>query len=471
VASTRLVVVGANAAGMSAAHQALRGAKSRGRDLDVVVLESTDDVSYSACGIPYWIAGDFDDSDDLVARSGPVHRAMGVDLRTGATAVDLDLQRRVLAYRTANTPRIDLPFDQLVLATGAAAAIPGWACDGAGNLVGGVMPVKNLDDGRRWIDRLGLGHQHKRSDARPTPRHAVIVGGGYIGLEMAETLLRRGLDTTLITRSVVMGSLDPDMSARIATHVEAAGVRILGHREVTALRTTNDGSVSHVLTTRDDEIRADVVVLGMGVEPATGLGAQAGLAVGSSGGYQPDPHGRIGDGVWAAGDCCEVIHRLTGEYTFVPLGTHANKQGRVAGENLSGGDVTFGGVLGTAVTRFEAGGEYVEIARTGLSSAQAEQAGRHVVSLVTEGTTASGYMPEASPIATKVLAERDTRALLGLQIVGGHNSAKRIDTGAAGLWSGVRIDDLAQMDLSYAPPFATTWEAVQIAARRLAEQM
>jgi NADPH-dependent 2,4-dienoyl-CoA reductase/sulfur reductase-like enzyme len=173
-----------------------------------------------------------------------------------------------------------------------------------------------------------------------------------------------------------------------------------------------------VTTTDGRVLAADVVVVGIGARPATELGAGAGLAIGRAGGYLPNDHGRIADGIWAAGDCCEVMHRITGEYAFVPLGTHANKQGRVVGENLTGGDVSFGGVLGTAITRFAAAGTYLEIARTGLSAAAATAAGFDVAGLVTEGRTASGYMPEASPIATKVLADKASRRLLGVQIVG-----------------------------------------------------
>jgi NADPH-dependent 2,4-dienoyl-CoA reductase/sulfur reductase-like enzyme len=214
-----------------------------------------------------------------------------------------------------------------------------------------------------------------------------------------------------------------------------------------------------------------MVVLGIGVSPASELGAKAGLPVGASNGYLPDPAGRISDGIWAAGDCCEAIHRITGDYAFMPLGTHANKQGRVVGENLSGGDARFDGVLGTAITRFVTDTHHVEIARTGLSTSEAVSAGLAVRSLVTEGRTASGYMPEASPMATKVLSEEGTRRLLGMQIVGGRGAGKRIDTAAAALWGGMTVDDLAGMDLAYAPPFATVWEAVQLAARRLADQM
>ena len=163
--------------------------------------------------------------------------------------------------------------------------------------------------------------------------------------------------------------------------------------------------------------------------------------------------------------------RITGGYAFVPLGTHANEQGRVVGDNLAGGNSRFGGVLGTAITRFAAGAQYVEIARTGLSTDEAAAAGLAVGSLVTEGSTVAAYMPEAAPIATKIVAEHGTRRLLGVQIVGGRGSAKRIDTAAAALWGGMTVDDLAGMDLAYAPPFATVWEALQLAARRLADRL
>jgi NADPH-dependent 2,4-dienoyl-CoA reductase/sulfur reductase-like enzyme len=463
--AARVVVVGGDAAGMSAAHQALRAARRRGRELDVVVLESTGHTSYSACGIPYWIAGEVGDSDDLVARTADEHRRMGVDLRLGATATRLDLGRRQVHYRDDAGADARLEFDELVLATGAPAVIPDWAREPGGGLVSGVHPVKDLDDGATWLGLLGPGPLEHGA------RRAVVVGGGYIGVEMTEAMLRRGLQTTLVTRSAVMSGLDPDMSGRVSAVLAGAGVEIVTGTEVSALTRGPAGAVTGVVTADGRTYPADLVVLGLGVRPATELGARAGIALGPSGGYRPDARGQIGEGLWTAGDCCAAIHRLTGEYTFVPLGTHANKQGRVVGENLAGGDARFGGVLGTAITRFAAGTGYAEIARTGLSTAEAAAAGLTASSLVTEGSTASGYMPEAAPIATKVLAERDTRRLLGLQIVGGRGAGKRIDAAAAALWGAMTVDDLAGMDLAYAPPFATTWEAVQIAARRLAERL
>jgi NADPH-dependent 2,4-dienoyl-CoA reductase/sulfur reductase-like enzyme len=462
VSTLRIAVVGADAAGMSAAHTALRAARAAGRAVLVTAIEATEHTSYSACGIPYWIAGDVPGGDDLVARTAQEHRAAGIDLRLGTRAVGLDLARRVVTC-VGEVPG-EVEYDELVLATGAVAIVPDWARTPDGGLVAGVHPVKNLDDGAHWIELLaGAGE-------RDGPARAVVVGGGYIGIEMAEALLRRGLSTTLVTRGRVMGSLDDDMGGRVGAAMVAAGVDVHTGTTVERLE-TDEGRVSGVVTAAGDRFPADVVVLAIGVEPATALGGDAGLPLGIADGYLPDAGGRIAPGVWAAGDCCEVEHRLTRTRTFLPLGTHANKLGRVVGDNLLGADRRFGGALGTAITRFVAGGVHAEISRTGLSSDEAGAAGHDVVALVTEGSTASGYMPEAAPIATKVIADRTTRALLGVQVVGGPGSAKRVDAAAAALWGAMSVDDLAGMDLSYAPPFATTWDALQISARRLAERI
>lgn len=458
----RILVIGADGAGMSAAHTALRAAAAAGRDVAITALEATGHTSYSACGIPYWIAGDVASGDALVARTAEQHRAAGIDLRLGTRAVALDLSGRVVTCEGESPGEVE--YDELVLATGATAIVPDWAREGSGELVAGVHPVKNLDDGALWMDLLaGAG-------GPDGPLRAVVVGGGYIGIEMAEALLRRGLSTTLLTRGRVMSTLDEDLGERVGAAMVEAGVDVRTDMTVTRLE-TRAGRVSGVVTLDGGHHPADVVVLAIGVEPATQLGAAAGLPLGDAGGYVPDAGGRVASGVWAAGDCCEVEHRLTGRPAFLPLGTHANKLGRVVGENLLDGDRRFGGALGTAITRFVAGAVHLEISRTGLSSEEALAAGHDVAALVTEGSTASGYMPEARPIATKVIADRATRALLGVQVVGGEGSAKRVDAAAAALWGAMSVDDLAGMDLSYAPPFATTWDALQIAARRLAERI
>jgi len=455
----RILVIGGDAAGMSAAHQALRVAKAGGREIEVMALERTAYTSYSACGIPYWIAGDVAEGEDLVARDPAKHRAMGVDLRTGATATGVDLGRREVTYRDEDGVHTER-YDQLVVATGATPFVPEWGRDADGEVYAGVGPVKNLDDGEAWIDRLA---------DRPGG-DVVIAGGSYIGVEMAEAAVRRGHRVTVLTRSRVMSNLEPELSERVADTLRAAGVEVVEDAEVQSVRAT-DGRVTGVTTVSGAAYSCDLLVLALGITPATEFLAGQGLPSGESGGLRPDPRGALADGVWAAGDCCETRHRLTGEWVYLPLGTHANKQGRAAGENAAGGSLTFGGVVGTAITRFAAAGQHVEISRTGLSLAGAAAAGLDAQGLLTEGTTTSGYLPEAEAIAVHVVAERGTRRLLGAQIAGGHGAGKRVDAVAAALWGGMSVDDLAWMDLAYAPPFATAWEILQVAARRLAERL
>ncbi|RZL77047.1 MAG: CoA-disulfide reductase [Rhodococcus sp. (in: high G+C Gram-positive bacteria)] len=465
----RVVVVGADAAGMSAAHQALRSARADGRTIEVVVLERTRDTSYSACGMPYLISGTVAHEDELIARTPERHREMGIDLRLDALVTGIDIETRTATYKNSVGVSETVKFDKLVLATGAHPVIPPWAIDDNGDLTPGILPVKNLEDARQWLS-LVLPEESSDSESITSTRHAVVVGAGYIGVEMAEAMVDRGFETMLITRSSVMSNLDEDMSARVHTAIAEGGVRVVPQCTVERIDIV-DGRVHSLTASNGETYLADVVVLGLGVRPATELGIAAGLPVGDFGGYLPDENQAVAENVWAAGDCCEVIDRITGTRTFSPLGTHANKQGRICGYNVVGGKQQFAGVLSTAITRFTNPDVHVEVGRAGLSTDAAIDAGFSPESLVTVGGTASGYMPERSPIATKIIADRRSRRLLGVQIVGGLNSAKRIDTAAAALWGQMTVDDLAAMDLSYAPPFATVWEAVQLAARRLADRL
>lgn len=459
--SRRVVVIGADAAGMSAAHQALRAARRAGRQVEVVAVEATGHTSYSACGIPYWLAGQVGSGDDLVARTAEQHREAGIDLRTGVTATAVDLDARTVTVHGPGGGEV-LEYDDLVLATGAEPLLPDWARCEDGSLAAGAGPVKTLDDGRAWLDRFDT-----------EDGDVLVVGGGYIGLEMAEAVLARGRGCTVLTRSRFMHVLDPDMGERVVGALRRAGVVVHEDSEVVALD-IEDGRVCGARTADGSVVGANLVVLALGVSPRTGLVAGQ-LPRGERGGLLPDPRGRVDvdRGVWAAGDCCEVHHRLLGQPAFLPLGTHANKLGRALGDNLGdpASGLAFDGVLGTAITRFEGDGECLEIAITGLTEEQALVSGRDVLAATLEGTTASGYMPEAAPVAIRVVAERGTRRLLGVQVVGGSGAGKRVDAAAAVLWSGGTVDDLAWMDLSYAPPFSTAWEVLQVAARRVAERL
>jgi NADPH-dependent 2,4-dienoyl-CoA reductase/sulfur reductase-like enzyme len=456
----RLVVVGADAAGMSAASQALRVSAARGESLEVIAFERTSHTSYSQCGVPYWIAGDVDSADSLVARTAEQHRANGIDLRLGAEVTALDLDRREVSVRYLDGAREErVGFDDVLLATGAAEQYPEWARG-----VPGALPVKTLDDGAAWRSLLaGQGEgQHGR-----VPRRAIVVGGGFIGVEAAEAFARRGLETLLVTRGEqpMTHSLDPHMGALVRQGLERAGVQVVCGTEVGSVE-QRDGRIGAACI-GGEEHRADVVALAIGVRPRVELAVAAGLGVGEHGGLVPDHTQRLADGVWAAGDCCEVWDRVLEQHWYTPLGTHANKAGRVAGTNIGGGSARFAGSVGTAITRAGA----AEVARTGVLASWAREHGWDVEQVTLESTTASGYMPEADPVTVTVVGEKGSGRLLGAQIVGGRGAGKRIDVAAMALWSGLTAADVAAADLAYAPPFSPVWDPVQIACRKLAETL
>jgi NADPH-dependent 2,4-dienoyl-CoA reductase/sulfur reductase-like enzyme len=444
----RLVVVGADAGGMTAASQARR---RRGPDdLEIVAVDRGRHASYSACGIPYWIGGAVESVETLVTRTVAEFGKQDIDVRLRQEAVELDLAAGVVVVRDLEGDgESRLGFDQLVLGTGAVPVRP----DIPGMDAPGVFGVQTLDDGEAVRAAVAAGAER-----------AVVVGGGYIGLEMAEAFVQRGLAVTVVEAAPQpMPTLDPDMGALVADAVLGLGIELLRDEPVTAIATGPDGRARAVVTA-GREIPADVVVLGLGVRPATDLARAAGVTVGVTGGIVTDARMRTvsHEQVWAAGDCVQTIHRVSRAPVSVPLGTHANKQGRIAGINLGGGYATFPGVVGTAVTKVCD----LEVARTGLREVDAEQAGFRFVTATVESTTRAGYFPGTKPITTKLIAERRSGRLLGAQIVGREGAAKRIDVLATALWNDMTVEDVAGLDLSYAPPFAPVWDPVLIAARK-----
>jgi NADPH-dependent 2,4-dienoyl-CoA reductase/sulfur reductase-like enzyme len=450
----RLVVVGGNAGGMTAASQArkLRGPD----DLEIIALERGRHVSYSACGIPYWIGGTVSTMDDLVVRTAAEFSdRQDIDVRLRTEVVELDLDKRAVTARDLdNGGEVRIDFDQVVIGTGAEPIRPTLP----GIDTAGVYGVQTLGDGEAVRDALDAG-----------ARRAVIVGGGYIGLEMAEAFVRRGLSVTVVEAGEQpMSTLDPDMAAMVADALRGLGIDLRLGDPVTEIEAGPDGRVAAVRTDAD-RIPADVVVLGLGVRPSTALARDAGIVIGPGGGIVVDQRMRAGtggadgqDGIWAAGDCVQVTNRVSLAPVQVALGTHANKQGRVAGINIGGGYATFPGVVGTAVTKVCA----LEVARTGLRERDADAAGFRYVTATVESTTRAGYYPDASVITTKLIAEKRSGRLLGAQIVGQEGAAKRIDVLATALWNDMTVEEIAGLDLSYAPPFAPVWDPVLIAARK-----
>ena len=440
----RLVVVGGDAGGMTAATQARRLAPN----LEIVALERTSWMSYSACGLPYLVAGDVEDLEDLVARTPQEHREKSrLDVRTRHEVMGLDLDAREAEVRDHVHERTyRLGFDQLLVATGSRPLrpdLPGIDC-------GIVHGIQTLDDGAHLLEHA----------VRDRPQKVVVVGGGYIGLEMAEAFVRRGAAVTLVeAQPEVMRTLDADMAALVREALERFGVDVR-----TGLRV--EGFETGAVHTADGPIEADLVVLGMGVVPNSELASDAGVVTGTRGAISVNRRQQTSaDGVWAAGDCCESFDRVSGRKVHVALGTVANKQGRVAGINLGGGYATFPGVVGTAITKVCS----TEVARTGLTEVEARRDGFRFEAVKVETTVKAGYLPDSQTMTVKVVAEHGSGRLLGAQIVGEAQAAKRIDVFATALTNRMTVHDMVHLDLSYAPPFSPLWDAVLIAARKAEE--
>jgi NADPH-dependent 2,4-dienoyl-CoA reductase/sulfur reductase-like enzyme len=450
VAGTRMVVVGGDAAGMSAASQAR---KRRGPgELEIVAFERGRYTSYSACGLPYYAGDVVEDWRDLVARTPEEHAEQDIEVRIRHEVDAIDLEARRVRVRDLDGGRVvEEPWDVLVVATGSEPLRP--PIDGID--LPGVYGLSVLQDGIELRRAIDAG-----------PKRAVVVGGGYIGLEAAEALVNRGVPTALVeAASQVMSGVDPDMGELVSNAVREIGVELHLEEEVEAIE--GDGRVRAVRTVKRT-LDADLVILGLGTRPAVGLAEASGIELGPSGAIAVSPRMRTRhDGVWAAGDCAEARHLVSGRPVSYHLGTIANKQGRVCGINIGGGYATFPGVLGTAVSKVCE----VEVARTGLSEAELADLDLEWEQAAVDSTTRAGYFPGAAPIRTKVLAERRSGRLLGAQIVGKEGAAKRIDVFATALWNGMEVDEMVNMDLSYAPPFSPVWDPVLIATRKLSEQV
>ena len=448
----RLVIIGGDAAGMSAAAQARRMASAD--ELEIVAFERGSHTSYAACGLPYLIGGLVEAPAELVARTPQEHRARGIDVRIRHEVTAIDTQARTVTVRDLDTDQTSVtPYDELLIATGASGITPPWS----GIDAEGVLQLRTLDDAATVEQALAAG-----------ARRAVVVGAGYIGLEVAEGLLARGLEVTVIERlDAPMGAvLDPDMAEAVAVAMRSGGVDLRLGTAVTGF-TVSDGRVTAV-ETEAGSVGADLVVIGLGVRANTELARAAGIGVGEAGGIVVDDHLRTDTPhVWAAGDCVESHHRVTGRGVVMALGTHANKQGRAVGSNIGGGDASFGGVLGTAITKFQ----QLEIACTGLTERAAAAAGLDAFAVTTEAASRAGYYPGAESMRIKIVAERGTGRLLGAQIVGGEDAGKRIDVLATALWNGMTVEAVGGMDLSYAPPFAPVWDPVLLAAGKAASKL
>jgi NADPH-dependent 2,4-dienoyl-CoA reductase/sulfur reductase-like enzyme len=446
----RLVVVGGSDAGISA------GLRARQLDpsVEVSLLVADGYPNFSICGLPYYLSGDVPDWRDLAHRTAADLEAAGLQLLMDHTAQAIDpVAKRVRVTDAAGADR-QLGYDQLVIATGAVPVRP--PIDGLD--LPGVHVLHTMGDTFRLQQAL-------TADARS----AVIVGGGYIGLEMAEALTSRGLAVTMVEQApAVMPTVDPELGELLGQALGRHGVRVVNDVAVKALHQQDRGLV--VAGEPDFTCATDLVLVVVGVRPDTDLAVAAGVQTGVRGALQVDRQMRTNlSDILAAGDCVETWHRLLQKPSYLPLGTTAHKQGRVAGETAVGGTAEFAGSLGTQVVKvFE-----LAVARTGLRDHEAQAAGFDPVTVGSVEYDHKAYYPGAHRLHLRITGDRQTGRLLGAQLLGDHRAqvAKRIDIPAGALFHHMTVEGLSDLDLSYTPPFGSPWDAVQLAAQTWTRQV
>jgi NADPH-dependent 2,4-dienoyl-CoA reductase/sulfur reductase-like enzyme len=431
-----LVVIGGVAAGLSAAARARR-ADPR---LDIVVLEKGPVVSYGACGLPYFVEGRVRQAEELIVHTPEYFRKeRNIEVRTGARVVSISHPRREVRLESGESVR----YERLVIATGA-------RCDRIG--VAGadrphVFTLHTLEDAGRL--RAFIRDKH--------PRRAVVIGGGYIGVEAADALRRNGLAVTVLERSAnVLLRHDPRLTAAVRKQLEKHRVEL--RCEVT---------VHAIEPDRVADVPCDLALIACGFRPNVELAVEAGIETGATGAIRTDDRMETNlRGVYAAGDCAEVNHLVTGRPAYIPLGTTANKTGRVAGANAAGGRERFPGIVGTTIVGIFGMG----FAVTGLSEEQARREGFSPVAARIDAHARPRYF-QGTDTTVELVADRSTGRLIGGSVIGEEGAAGRIDVVAAALHARMRVEEFAQLDLAYSPPFTPVWDPLLIAAQQLLKEL
>ena len=446
----KFVIIGGDAAGMSAASRSKRNRP----EFEVTVLEQTRDVSYSACGMPYNIADPDRSMEDLVVRPASVFIEKNrINLLTGHRVTRIDRKAgKVMGVTHENRP-FSVDYDTLLLATGASPHVP----DLPGFDLPGVMPLKSLAHGKK-IKAFIKEHQVKK---------AVISGMGYIGLEMCEALRARGIDVDMIKPGpVFLPWMTPELSRVVADEVTANGVNLYCGQAVTAIEPA-DGKGMMVVG-EERALPADLVISASGVRPCSELAAAAGLETGIAGAVAVDAMMRTSDDrIYAAGDCADAIHVVTGKKCWIPLALRANRAGWAVADNVCGKKTLLQGVAGTAVFKVF----HMQVARTGLNLKEARDAGFEPVEVVIRSRSKAHAHPGSAIIHVSMVGDVKTGRLLGAQMVGTDGVAHRINAPAVALHAGMTVADFIQCDLAYAPPFGPVWDPLLTAANQLVKKL
>ena len=444
----RLVVIGGSAAGMAAAAKAKRVNKS----LEVVVFERSRYVSYAPCGVPYYIEGLVKSLSSLVYYTAEYFRnKRNIDVRVRHEVQDVDpAAKRVTVKDLDEEKTFEMEYDYLVLATGGKPYIP----EKLNSNIKGVFTLRTLEDGE------------KIKTASEKAKRIGIIGGGYIGLEMTEAFRMRNKEVLLFQRSYPMRrAVDPEISKDVIEELQRHNVNLhLGE----SFKDVEDEDKALRIITDKDEYLVDIIILAMGVRPNVDLAKRMGVKLGVTGAIKVNERMETSvKNVYAAGDNVETIHLVSGKPVYLPFAPAANKMGRVAGDNIAGGNSRFKGVLGTTFTKIFS----LHVGRTGLSEWEAKAAGFDAVAVDINHISRSHYFPGKERMHIRLIADRKSHRILGGAITGREGVASRVNTLAAALWGGLTVEDLTQLDLGYAPPFAPVWDGLIIAANVMKREL
>ncbi len=440
----KIVIIGGNAAGMSAASKARRN----DAQAEIIVVEKSGTVSYGACGLPYFVSDEIKNANDLIAVSiEDFKNKRKIDVRLFQSAESFNTHKRTVEILNGKDGQLySESYDKLIIATGASAIMP----DLPGKDLQNIFMLRTLEDGIKVKDVI----------EQQAPGRATIIGAGYIGLEMAEALSARGIKVRVVEATPqVMPQLDSDGAQLIADELVTKGVELLLGSMVTGFSGAEKVEKIHLADGRT--LDTDIVLVSVGIRPNTKLAKSGGVEIGTTGAIQVDTRMQTNiRNVFAAGDCAESKCRVINKTTWVPLGTTANKQGKVAGDNASGGKSKFNGITTTSAVKIF----NLEAASTGLNTTLAEKLKLSFDSVQIHSKSRAHYYPDYKDIWVKLIFNKQGGLLLGAQMIGGEGVAKRIDIFATALYAKMTVAQIAELDLSYSPPFAPVWDAVLLAA-------
>ncbi|MCD5322428.1 MULTISPECIES: FAD-dependent oxidoreductase [Pontibacillus] len=442
----KYIIIGGDAAGMSAAMQIVRNSEGN----EIVTYEKGETYSYGQCGLPYTINGIVESTEDLIARTPETFQEKyGIKTHTLHEVTSVDCEKKMVYGTNYHTgEQFEDHYDRLLVATGANPNCPPWE----GIESEGIYTLKTIPDAEKIMDYIN-----------ENIKNVTIIGGGYIGLEMAETLSDIGKNVQIIERGERLAKIfDEDMSALIHEEATKQNVKLTFKESVEGFKTNDKGRVRCVVTDHGEHA-TDLVLVAVGVTPNTSFLQGTGIFTSVQGAIEVNAYmeSTIKD-IYAAGDCATQYHRLKQKSDYIPLGTHANKQGRVAGLNMINQPTTFKGIVGSSIIKFFD----INLGKTGLSEREAEALHFSNTSVTIDSSHAAGYYSKEDPMKVKLVYNDQTRALLGAQIIGKEGVDKRIDVVATALYHSMTVDELVDLDLSYAPPFNSVWDPIQQAARR-----